>query len=371
MRWLSSAICTSGEPVSPSVVAYSAMIFFLVSASVPIDIRGSFRSRCAARRGLFTRALDSAAVIRRVARPRSGRGNRGRLPTSHRAAKSRSAPATPRPRVLGVDASVEGDVQISEVDPLDPVNEPVLHAMWDVSAAARADRPFEVWAPWTTAYATWTTAREDQDDVMWAARVGGVVVGMAWLVMSHVDNQHVATTELFVHPDHRRRGIGAALLSVVVDRSRAAGRTVLMTSPYSPVDRPGAGEEFLTAHGFELGIAEMSRVCDLEESEHTWPELAAQIAPQHAGYRLEAWQDRIPEPFVEGYCRLGEAFNDEAPLGDLDLGAEVWSAERVAERDARFLATGRRQFGVLAYAADGTCVATTELFVNQVASWRA
>ena len=33
----SSAICTSGEPVSPVEVAYSAMIFFLVSASVPID----------------------------------------------------------------------------------------------------------------------------------------------------------------------------------------------------------------------------------------------------------------------------------------------------------------------------------------------
>ena len=202
--------------------------------------------------------------------------------------------------------------------------------MWDVSAAARADRPFEVWAPWTTAYATWTTVRDDQDDVMWAATVEGVVVGMAGLGMPHVDNQHVAATELFVHPDHRRRGIGAALLATVVDRSRAGGRTVLMTSPYSPVDRPGAGEEFLTAHGFELGIAEMSQVCDLVESEPTWPALAAQIAPQHADYRLEAWQDRIPEPFVEGYCRLGEAFNDEAPLGDLDLGAEVWSAERVA-----------------------------------------
>ena len=57
MRWLSSAICTSGEPVSPSVVAYSAMIFFLVSASVPIDMRAPSGSRCAARRGLFTRAL--------------------------------------------------------------------------------------------------------------------------------------------------------------------------------------------------------------------------------------------------------------------------------------------------------------------------
>ena len=55
----------------------------------------------------------------------------------------------PHPRVLGVDASVSSDVVIIEVDPLDPANEPMLHAMWDVSAAARADRPFEVWAPWT------------------------------------------------------------------------------------------------------------------------------------------------------------------------------------------------------------------------------
>ncbi|GAA2000830.1 hypothetical protein GCM10009719_07270 [Nocardioides kribbensis] len=62
MRWLSSAICTSGEPVSPSVVAYSAMIFFLVSASVPIDMRSpsvpEVGVRCAARRGLFSRALS-------------------------------------------------------------------------------------------------------------------------------------------------------------------------------------------------------------------------------------------------------------------------------------------------------------------------
>src|SRR5215207_1912892 len=69
MRWLSSAICTSGEPVSPSVVAYLAMIFFLVSASVPIDMRAPLGSRCAARRGLSTRALGSAADSTAVIRP--------------------------------------------------------------------------------------------------------------------------------------------------------------------------------------------------------------------------------------------------------------------------------------------------------------
>ena len=194
---------------------------------------------------------------------------------------------------------------------------------------------------------------------------------MAQVGMPRLDNQHVAETQLFVHPEHRRRGVGTALLTHVADHARAAGRTVLMAAPYSPVDGPGAGEAFLTEHGFDLGIAEMSRVCDLVESEPTWPALAAEAATYHADYRLEPWQDRIPEALVDGYCRMGEAFNDQAPLGELDLEAEVWTAERVTERDERFVATGRRQFGVLAYAADGTCVATTELFVNEVASWRA
>ncbi len=68
---------------------------------------------------------------------------------------------------------------------------------------------------------------------------------------------------------------------------------------------------------------------------------------------------------------LAEAFIGEAPMGELDCEPEVWTAERVTGRDDRFMATGRHQFGVLAYAADGACVACTELFVNEVASWRA
>jgi GNAT superfamily N-acetyltransferase len=266
---------------------------------------------------------------------------------------------------------VDVDTQITEVDPHDPGSEPLLHAMYEVSAAARSDRPFEVWAPWPTAHVTWTQHRTDQDDVYWAATLDGEVVGMAHLALPHLDNLHTAMADLFVHPDHRRRGIGTSLLAAVTERSRAGGRTVLMTAPYSPVDRPGPGEAFLLAKGFELGIAEMSRVCDLLDSEPTWDALAAEAAPRHTGYRLEPWQDRVPDALVPGYCEMGEAFISEAPIGELDLEDEVWSAERVTERDERFLATGRHQFGVLVYAADGTCVGSTELFVNEAASWRA
>ena len=262
-------------------------------------------------------------------------------------------------------------MDIIEVDPLDPANEPVLHAMWDAADAARADRPFPLHAPWPTAYVTWITPREDQHDTLWAATVDSDIVGMAQLALPLVDNLHVGMTDFFVHPDHRRRGIGTALLEAVVDRARQAGRTVLLSAPVSPVDRPGAGELMLTARGFELAIAAMTKVCDLAETEGTWPGLVAQTSPHHSGYRLAPWRDRVPEPLVEGYCRLAEAFIAEAPLGDLELEPEVWTAERVAGRDDRFLATGRHQFGVLACAPDGTCVAGTELFVNEAASWRA
>jgi GNAT superfamily N-acetyltransferase len=264
------------------------------------------------------------------------------------------------------------DITLAEVDPLDPANEPLLRAMYEVSAAARAERPFEVWAPWPTTYKTWTNpSPQEQTDLLWAARSGADVVGMAQATLPLLDNLHTAYVSLFVHPEHQRHGIGTRILDRVATHVRAAGRSVLMTSPCSPVDRPGAGESFLVARGFELGIAEVQYVCDLEESEPAWPGLAAEAAAHHAGYRLEPWQDRVPDALVEGYCEMGEAFNDEIPLGDLQLEPEVWSVERVRSRDDRFMATGRHQFGVLAYADDATCVGTTELFVNEVASWRA
>jgi GNAT superfamily N-acetyltransferase len=262
-------------------------------------------------------------------------------------------------------------VDIIEVDPLADGAEPMLHAMWETSAAARADREFALFMPWSTAYVSWTNPREDRAETMWAAVVAGEVVGMALVEMPLLDNQHTAATEFFVHPDHQRRGVGTALLDLVVERARSSGRTVLMAAPISPVDRDGAGQQLLAAHGFEVAIEETQKVCDLEATEGGWAALAAEAAGHHDGYRLEAWESRVPDPLVEGYCVLAEAFVDEAPTGDLDYEREVWTAERVRKRDDHFEATGRHQFGVLAYAPDGSCAATTELFVNEAADWRA
>ena len=112
-------------------------------------------------------------------------------------------------------------VSVAMVDPLDPAGEPLLRAMYDVSAAARADRPFEVWAPWPTAYATWThPSPREQTDVLWVARSVSpttgpgseeLVVGMASATLPHFDNQHAVYASLFVRPRHQRHGVGANL----------------------------------------------------------------------------------------------------------------------------------------------------------------
>jgi GNAT superfamily N-acetyltransferase len=255
---------------------------------------------------------------------------------------------------------------------VDKADEESLHDVWSVTHAADAhDRPFDLRAPWSTALQTWQLPPTDYDAAFWTARLGGQVVGAAQAGLPLLDNIHTAGVDGAVLPDHRRRGIGSALLETVVDAMRADGRTVLQATPHSPVDREGPGEAMLLARGFEVAISAMSKAADLVATEHTWAALEEQIAPDHASYRLVRWSERVPDELVPGYCTLAEAFIDETPMGDLDYEPEVWDADRVKARDDRFEATGRHQFGVLAFAPDGSCVAMTELFVNEVVPWRA
>jgi len=62
---------------------------------------------------------------------------------------------------------------------------------------------------------------------------------------------------------------------------------------------------------------------------------------------------------------LQEAFNDEAPSGDLDIEAEVWDEERVRNSEERARVQGRRQSVTAALAPDGSMVALTEMMTTE------
>ena len=83
------------------------------------------------------------------------------------------------------------------------------------------------------------------------------------------------------------------------------------------------------------------KIVDLVETEPSWDALAQEAAARMDGYTLVPWVDVVPEELMDGYCHLNEAFNDEAPSGELELEAEVWDADRVRGDEAQRRRAGR------------------------------
>lgn len=250
-------------------------------------------------------------------------------------------------------------VEVSQVDPGDGA---ALRALWEVAYAAHALRPHNTYWPWETFAALQRAERTDLETVLLGARLDGQVVGMAEMQLYLTDNDHLVGADLHTHPDHRRRGVGAALLEEVERRVRGAGRTTLLVDVFvRPDEEHPAGVVFGTAHEFEVAMEEGFKACDLEESETRWDALARAAAARHDGYRLVTWQGAVPADLMAAYCELQSTFLDETPLGEMDLKAETWDAQRVQERDARMAASGRHQVGTVALGPDGAPAGLSEL----------
>jgi hypothetical protein len=78
----------------------------------------------------------------------------------------------------------------------------------------------------------------------------------------------------------------------------------------------------------------------------------------------------VPDRWLEGYCRLNEAFNELAPMGELDVEAEVWDEARVRGMEERGRQIGRRVLGAAALSGTGQLVGLTELVISEHARHR-
>lgn len=98
--------------------------------------------------------------------------------------------------------------------------------------------------------------------VLLGAWHGGTLVGTVHLVFAAPQNQpHRADlAKMLVHPDARRRGIGAALLAATEQAARDAGRTLLVLDTQTG----GAGERLYRAGGWtEVGcVPDYARFAD-------------------------------------------------------------------------------------------------------------
>ena len=194
-----------------------------------------------------------------------------------------------------------------------------------------------------------------------AAVVDGTVVGALRVILPVKDNPTVAVLDVAVHPDHRRRGVGTALLADGVRLAGAAGRTDLL----SEVDEPGPdapGHAFALRNGWRCELLETRRDLLLPPDEQRLSELEAGARAASSGYSLVGWRDRTPEELLDDRALLERRMTTDAPHGDLPVQEEEWDAERIREYEELHLSRGRTVLSAGAVR-DGRLVAFTDLQV--------
>ncbi|MGC4804013.1 GNAT family N-acetyltransferase [Micromonospora sp. DT233] len=209
------------------------------------------------------------------------------------------------------------------------------------------------------------------------ARRDGEPAGYLNLLLPQLDNTSNATADLFVHPAHRRRGVGRALHAYGLGVLREHGRERVIAPAVSALPggppRDDAGNAFAAALGARPALAEARRRLDVAGVDHAALDaLAADAAPHAAGYRLVGWRDHTPEEYAADVAYLDGRLMADAPSGDLEWEAERVDVERLRETERALDVRGRRRYhhGAV-HVASGRLVAWTLVDVGPNVAWHA
>ncbi|SDL17537.1 Acetyltransferase (GNAT) family protein [Glycomyces sambucus] len=181
--------------------------------------------------------------------------------------------------------------------------------------------------------------RPGLDVAHWTAIEDGGTIGYLSVSLFTDDNPHLAAAELMVHPDHRRRGHGAALLRRCIDFAAANGRTaIVLRTPTRWSDgppRPEAGAKFLEDNGFAVSFVNVRSRLHLsalepEAEQRLW---ARSVAASGPDYELRTWTGPAPDDLFASLCRLDAKRRTEIPMGDMQLEAEAVDLGRAREKE--------------------------------------
>lgn len=239
-----------------------------------------------------------------------------------------------------------------------------LHEWYDVWAAAQAGRPQEFVTPWAVARESMPRQHPDFAVTLFTAYDDDVPVGGGLLNLPIKDNPTVAFVEVATHPDHRRRGIGTAVLGEVERRVRALGRQRPVVEVFTPPGGTSAGQAFATARGYTVASTEAMKAVDLVASGPGWAALDAEVEAALDGYRVEVFHDELPDQHLAGYLELVGRFMSEVPQGELDLEDGEWTPERFRAAEQRRAETGMSVATALAFAPDGTVAGSNDVRVS-------
>jgi GNAT superfamily N-acetyltransferase len=253
-------------------------------------------------------------------------------------------------------------VEKVRIVPWDASDELASKAMYRVTqAVAAADDPLGPPMSERTGRALLKSPGEPAQAWFVPGDAPGSALGFYHLRLPVRENRHLGGLYLQVHPEHRRRGVGRALLRHAAERAAEDGRSMLVTGVF----QGSAGEAFAERLDAKPGLADARRVQVLGKlPAEQVAALRARAAAAAADYSLVTWTDRTPDEYLPGLATVFNAMGD-APR-DPGHEARTWDAERVRERvdDPRDLFGSRGYFVAARHDGTGEMAAVSQVEVD-------
>jgi GNAT superfamily N-acetyltransferase len=252
---------------------------------------------------------------------------------------------------------------VVDIEQINPSNEAALRAWWEVGRAATAERPGKPWPLWQHSRVALPADNPERGITLLGAIDGREMVGAGLLTRTLKDNLHSAMAFAWTRPDRRREGTGRRVAAELELIAAGDGRTTIQSEAYLPPSGSAAGEHFAAALGYDVASRESIKELALSDYVARRDALAAEATAADA-YRILTFDTVCPDEHLESFGRLLGMLMDEVPLGELDLDASEWTAERIREVEQRQLAIGRHVRTAMAIAPDGSVAGVSDVRID-------
>lgn len=213
-----------------------------------------------------------------------------------------------------------------------------------VNAARAVDSPWEHPATLHSEEGRFRHGWDGEVEAPYVGLDGGVPVAVGRVATTDYDNLHLAWVGVQVRPEHRRRGLGTAMLEELLREVQARGRTSVGIDGWDDEATRG----FAARHGFEQKSVAVERRQRIEELDWgTIERLHARATEAAQAYEVVRREGPTPDDELEAVAVMASAIND-APTDDLDIEDEVFSADRMRGYETSQLARGNHMFRTVA-----------------------
>ncbi|HEY3505093.1 MAG TPA: GNAT family N-acetyltransferase [Actinocatenispora sp.] len=190
----------------------------------------------------------------------------------------------------------------------------------------------------------------------WIAEEHGELVGYAGELLLGYDLSGAAVLELFTDPQHRRGGIGRALLATAARYAAAEQRQAVTAEVVEGT--PTA--DFYAAQGFTRTVSEESSLLDLSTVD--WDRIDSLAERTGAGYHIENYPGGPPDALLASYADAKLVIR-HTPVADVEWNPG-FEADRLRDSLRTLRARGLRPYVAVAiHTASGEVAGLTELVI--------